>query len=462
MNIFPIHESNPEVLAHAIAKYSRSSKSMPDILSEIQEKNSSQFHEKFYVEYGHASIADMAPVALGIEGVSMYAALHITDHPLWNGQERSTRYQKFDINNLYDPFYGENKQWQEVMKGLGESYEIVLDAAQKTLYKHFPKPNGMSNGQYHSKIFARSCDVARFFIPLATKTNLGQVTSARTVGQQISHLLTLVDTYRATREVYSVAVDLGSAAYQVGGGLVNDAWDWDAAGKQWNQATQSSHVPSSSPPIMFGKDFSDYLSATLDYQVGEGSYSQYWKPSTDTDILKELMGDIRGYIPKEFQSAPYYLDLETDWGTYRDLHRHRRVVHFRQNLPKKIHYPAFFTYLRETLGAGHDDYWVVNDFWQQVNERDRTKILESTNRAIDLANEIEGIDRVYCLPLGASVRYLMKLDLAELKYIMELRSRPGGHPVYRKLMHTIYNHLPSHIADLINLTPIKPEDIFAR
>src|SRR5215218_3680668 len=93
----------PEVQAYDMAKYSRSAQSMLDSVREISSQQAEQFLNTFYFQYGHRSIADMAHVVLAVEQVSILAAIALVDEPLWDGQERSTRYQDFSRSGYETP-----------------------------------------------------------------------------------------------------------------------------------------------------------------------------------------------------------------------------------------------------------------------------------------------------------------------------------------------------------------------
>ena len=94
-DVYAIHGADPEVLAYAMAKYSRSSLSMKESLAEISSQRAEQFLNTFYFQYGHRSIADLAHIPFAIERLSLLAAISLVDETRWDGQERSTRYQNF-------------------------------------------------------------------------------------------------------------------------------------------------------------------------------------------------------------------------------------------------------------------------------------------------------------------------------------------------------------------------------
>ena len=105
-DVFAVHGADPEVLAFAMAKYSRSSLSMRESLAEISSQRAEQFLNTFYFQYGHRSIADLAHIAFAVERLSLLAAIVLVDEQRWDGQERSTRYQNFVASGWYLPEFG--------------------------------------------------------------------------------------------------------------------------------------------------------------------------------------------------------------------------------------------------------------------------------------------------------------------------------------------------------------------
>src|SRR5262252_10520713 len=100
-DVYAIHGADPEVLAYAMAKYSRSALSMKESLSEISSQRAEQFLNTFYFQYGHRSIADLAHIPFAVERLSILAAIAVVDEQRWDGQERSTRYQNFKKSGFY-------------------------------------------------------------------------------------------------------------------------------------------------------------------------------------------------------------------------------------------------------------------------------------------------------------------------------------------------------------------------
>ena len=78
-DVFAVHGADPEVLAYAMARYSRSALSMRESLAEISAQRAEQFLNTFYFQYGHRSIADLAHIAFAVERLSLLAAIVLVD-----------------------------------------------------------------------------------------------------------------------------------------------------------------------------------------------------------------------------------------------------------------------------------------------------------------------------------------------------------------------------------------------
>src|SRR5215211_6821788 len=101
--IYAVTGVPPEIQAYALAKYSRSSQGMLESIQELSQQKAEEFLDTFYFQYGHRSIADLAHLVFGLEQISILAAIDVVDEPVWDGQERSTRYQPFRKNGWHLP-----------------------------------------------------------------------------------------------------------------------------------------------------------------------------------------------------------------------------------------------------------------------------------------------------------------------------------------------------------------------
>ena len=191
--VFAVHGADPEILAFAMAKYSRSALSMRESLAEISSQRAEQFLNTFYFQYGHRSIADLAHIAFAVERLSLLAAIVLVDEQRWDGQERSTRYQNFLKSGWYLPDFGADtasaQLYTETIESLFATYQRTTAAVLEVLRGRVPRPDSLKPEAYERTLKARAFDVARYLLPLATNTSLGQIVSARTLEAQISRLL---------------------------------------------------------------------------------------------------------------------------------------------------------------------------------------------------------------------------------------------------------------------------------
>ena len=222
--VFAVHGADPEVLAFAMAKYSRSALSMRESLGEISAQRAEQFLNTFYFQYGHRSIADLAHIAFAVERLSLLAALVLVDEQRWDGQERSTRYQNFQKSGWYFPDFGEDTAsatlFGETIENLHAAYRSTSAAVLQVLRRRISLPGSMKPEAYERALKARAFDVARYLLPLATNTSLGQIVSARTLETQVSRLLS-----HPAAEVRHLGARLRDAA-------IGPAWNVNAAAAQ--------------------------------------------------------------------------------------------------------------------------------------------------------------------------------------------------------------------------------------
>src|SRR5258708_4726314 len=184
--VYAVHGADPEVLAYAMAKYSRSSLSMKESLREISSQRAEQFLNTFYFQDGHRSIADLAHVTFAIERLSLLAAISLVDEQRWDGQERSTRYQNFRKSGWYLPDFSTSPAnrivFTEAVEALFAEYHSSTETMLGGLKEQTPRPAEMKEEAYNPTLKARAFDVSRSFLPLATNPSPGQFVTPRRLG----------------------------------------------------------------------------------------------------------------------------------------------------------------------------------------------------------------------------------------------------------------------------------------
>ncbi|MBC8139224.1 MAG: FAD-dependent thymidylate synthase [Fibrella sp.] len=197
----------PELLAATGARYSRSDDGLEAILAKIDPENPDKSVDSIFkmVDYGHQSIADMAPVSLFMDGVSLLLAyLAWSLCPVAGGQESSTRYIRMGAEGLVDAdtlgipeeLRGE---WGQAMGDAFKAYaeavafwEGVADAnpdITRIPRKLLDDPSDRAKRAVARMRRNYAFDRARYFLPVAAKTNVMMVQSARAWVTLCQHLL---------------------------------------------------------------------------------------------------------------------------------------------------------------------------------------------------------------------------------------------------------------------------------
>lgn len=187
----------PELLAASGARYSRNNEGLGSILSKIDPANLDKSVDSIFrmVDYGHQSIADMVPVALFIDGISIWLAYYIWALcPTAGGQESSTRYLRISVDGLIPPealgiSEREIPAWREQMLNCFQAYQAALEiwedlARANPQIMGIPRSLLADSSEASQKKVARmrrnyAFDRARYFLPVSAATNVMLIMSAR-------------------------------------------------------------------------------------------------------------------------------------------------------------------------------------------------------------------------------------------------------------------------------------------
>jgi thymidylate synthase ThyX len=479
-DVYAIHGAEPEVLAYAMAKYSRSALTMRESLTEISSQKAEQFLNTFYFQYGHRSIADLAHIPFAVERLSLLAAISLVDETRWDGQERSTRYQNFRQSGWYTPELskGARKRYAAAVEELFKAYEEIGMGMFAALAQAIPQPKEMKSDSYARTIKARAFDAARYLLPLATNTSLGQIVNARTLEMQVSRLLS--SEFAETREL---GTRLRAAASDPAWNVLRDRLEEMAGEGNVDPAATAEILQELMPPVKAAPTLVKYAEPS-EYAMESrrelaqaarelmGDAPVYPAPIVDlldddedleveiaTSLLyphchysyRQLRGAVsalnearrneilklgtahRGRhdeLLRAFQAGHgFRFDILMDVGGFRDMHRHRRCVQLLQAFSDVHGYdepvcPGQPT-LEEAGLAGK--YKSAMDAallaYRELCDSDEPEPKQSAQ---------------YLLPLGVRCRALFKMDFAEALYISELRSGVAGHFSYRRVAWEMY------------------------
>ncbi|HBH81045.1 MAG TPA: alternative thymidylate synthase-like protein [Nitrospira sp.] len=479
----------PEKSAYALARYSRSPDSIEESIRWVHGHSSEKFWEQFYFDYGHASIADLGHVIICFEEISELAAIRLEDEPLWDGQAKSSRYQNFASSRWFVPgqIRGSETEalYEGILRSLGDVYRLLHEPLKQFLATREPRPESMKQADYDRTIAARAFDVTRYMLPLAAKTNVGQVVSIRTLEKQITRLLS-----SQLPELRAIGEDLKDACQrppvhvwselcgQTGGGLSDPLAPTLARHAKANvyQETVYADLARHAKEVLRGTGLDqpgpwgavesvelvdshhpvDEIVATLLYRVSQAPYRKILEVVREwTEKEKQATIEVatrqRGpydELIKEFRSGyAFIFDILMDIGAWRDMHRHRRCQQVQQNF---------------TTVHGYD---VPQSLIDAGLDQEYRQAMDAVRQDIDSLRKKDQEASLYAIPFGFKVRCLFKMDYAEAEYISKLRSGVKGHWSYRTVAWQMKQQLAKKfpfLGEQIQATPPDVEDALTR
>lgn len=478
----------PEKSAYALARYSRSPDSIEDSIRWVHGHSSEKFWEQFYFDYGHASIADLGHVIICFEEISELAAIRLEDEPLWDGQAKSSRYQNFASSRWFVPGQIRGSETEAVYEGilrsLSEIYRLLHDPLIAYLSERESRPEAMKPADYQRTIAARAFDVTRYLLPLAAKTNVGQVVSIRTLEKQITRLLS-----SQLPELRAIGEDLKDACQRAPVNLWNELCGQTSGVNDPLAPTLARHGKANAYQESVYSDLArhakevlrgtgldqpgtwgaveavelvdphhplDEIVATLLYRVSQAPYrkildvvrdwSEKEKQAT-IEVATRQRGPYDDLI-KEFRSGyAFTFDILMDIGAWRDMHRHRRCQQVQQNF---------------TTVHGYDVPPPLVDAGLDTEYR---QAMDAVRNDIELLKKKDQEASLYAIPFGFKVRCLFKMDYAEAEYIAKLRSGVKGHWSYRTVAWQMKQQISKKFPFLgegIQATPPDVQDALTR
>ncbi len=185
----------PAIMAFAGARYSRSALTAEQLFAEIHDtkdgkKSAQEKLANIFVNYGHASVGDMAMLFAYVEQIPRHLLMHFfCASSVGSGQERSSRYQDFSTSAgpewqqlLPDSLSSAEKatlaqRADELYKKAIRSYTEFLPKVTARFSEHFqPETEKKSHA---SALQARVFDTVRAFLPLGARTSAAYICSSR-------------------------------------------------------------------------------------------------------------------------------------------------------------------------------------------------------------------------------------------------------------------------------------------
>ena len=481
-NVFAI-KNLPEVIKGALfSKYSRSvlgfrtlllkefvgheEASFDQIASEslLKEQNGAiqraqNFYDRILDGYGDDSIGELGGAHLAIENISMLAAKVIEDCRIGGSPlEKSTRYVYFDQKRdgeflfVREPVLMTSAfrdDYVNTCNYLFEVYGELIPELTEIMEEKFPNDQGASRPAYVAAIRAKVLDCLRGLLPASTLTNMGFFGNGRFCEglMQKLHCESLSELQeigkRATTELMKVIPsfvrrsDPSHRHFQMiqqfkdkmVGGLKESA-------RKFNNLTSDKRGVEL---INYDPDSIYQVAAALLFPHTKSSLPELEKqlsvlPKEEIEEILEIAASARENrrhkSPRALEKASFTFEITADFGSYRDLQRHRILTQDRQLLTTDLGY-----YIPDDiLGTG-------------MEKKYRDALARAKQVYEKIAREFPE-EAQYVVPMAFNIRWYFHINLRALQWVCELRSTPQGHPSYRRvaqaMAHQVFEAMPEY------------------
>jgi thymidylate synthase ThyX len=416
----------PAVQATILAKYSRSPQSARDLIAQLSPDEADKFQEKWVVNYGHASVAELAAIPICFEGVSIVASKYLESWQRPGYSEKSTRYQEFSADSFITP-PGAPATMKQFARRFYDVYDKLGDRVRRRCAILMNKDPDDPETLKDRTVKARAFDNLRYLLPAGTGTNVAVEAFLRDIRSMVCGLRG-----HPNPEFKVLGDKLFDAASSICPTLLKHT-----------EPDNFQLLIKSLGPVSDNFDFqrpSWLVEMKHDCMSGSGQdeqnefkskvanfYGMTWEAFCKFMEARPEYAE----VPDIFKTIKITFDLTMDFGAFRDLQRHRRCEQFVEPL---------------TTNYG---YLVPDDIADSELELEYRDAMEW----ISLYEDTQVIHDVhlmqYMIPLGYLHRSRFQMDLKELYYIAELRTKPAGHISYRRISYEMYSLAKARCPELM-------------
>ena len=425
-----------EAIATLQACTTRDKKSLVSRINDIDKEDIERVIGTYFIGYGHDSIGQLGSILIYFENLSMIATKAIQNNPLYNGQENSTRYPDVKqtmeeyLNNLsvFDPI--DNDISRELIEEWLDFYKDLFITIKETLLEKYKVKYGileLTKSEIRA-IECKVCDITRGYLLSGTNTVCTWYGTIHQIKQHCERLLT----HESVEVRNLISTLLCQLEFKYPNSFTFDNTEkhsdtsFDEA-KYWQYVNQYSDF--SIGEIVDTKD-DIYKDIKTNWLNG------YNLKLLDIKKLKEYsqiynLRPKKTMLPRELAKfGNISLNCTLDFGSYRDIQRHRSLIVDVPKLTKFNLHPFYF----QTV-----NYCLKSDI--VIEERILNKLINLQSKTITFINNIPNSYKQYYIPMGCLVDFDIVGQLPYLVYLLELRSGKTVHPTCRWLIAEIYNHL---------------------
>ena len=465
-----------------MSRYSRTDKTMRRIfLNEFanNSKRGEEFYQKILLEYGDDSVAELGEAQVAVEWISNIAAKKIEDHRIGLSYlEKSSRYVAYDrkVNGRYkyhreekvmaSPYadqyiqtcdyafdtYSKNIQpMQKFIKEIKPIEDFLFFdslSKQEVLYGNLNSSTDIESARrvYESTIKAKTLDVLRSILPASTLTNLGITGNGRAFEYLLSTMFAsdLAEIKLLAGHLYAeldiiIPAFIKRANDKYGQSLQRYIIDTKKAISVIAQQSLTGIEIDSSPQNVKLLNYEDNFEAEVkvasailyDSAVGHSleKIIHYIKSAPEHERHKVIQtftkfrNNRRQRPGRAFEMTQYTFELFTNFGMFRDLHRHRILTMERQLLSTKHGYDI----PPEIYGLD-----ILKDF---------KDCMYKSHEVYEMIVKKEPEEAQYVVNFAYKYPYFMQINLREACHMIELRTIPQGHPDYRTVCQEMFRQI---------------------
>ena len=352
--VYPLdaRQLTEEQIAVAFAMTSRRPESFDEIAQQVTQEKAADFHERWVLGYGHASVAEHAVLHLAVENISRIACDTLEDNRLASYTEKSSRYQVFPKSYYHIPSELDhqpalNKIYWETCDALFRDYQRCIDDCVQYLPAQHPQRDQERTGAYNLRLRRIATDSCRLLLPAASLTNVGVTANARVLEHAISKLLS-----SELEEERELGEELRERSQSITPTLIKYADVVPYLSQTSRAQKQISRNAEPEPPdslfegsspvrvslVEWDEQAEEKLAAALVYRYSSRSYSQVWR-----QVLEMGAEERQGIIARctaslgphdapvrEFELVGYTFEFSMDYGAYREFKRHRMMSYVPQ------------------------------------------------------------------------------------------------------------------------------------
>ena len=379
--VYPLdaHDLTEEQIAVAFAMTSRRPEPFDEIAQQVSQEKAADFHERWVLGYGHASVAEHAVVHLAVESISRLACDGLEDNRLASYTEKSSRYQVIAPGQYYFPQELEKeselgKLYQGTCHRLFEGYQELIDSCMDHLTSRNPQREKERDTGYNLRLRRIATDSCRAVLPAATLTNVGVTANARVLEHAISKLMSSeLDEERqlgqelrvqgqkiaptlikyADRNLFLAGIS--GTQQSMSRGYLSNTVGVSSVDKQGGNVSPASEDPPPAGPgsasakvnlVHWDRQAEDKLAAALLYRHSGLAYDEVWQrvlemsPENKQEILDWCFVDLGHHdsAVRESELVDYTFEFVLDYGAYREFKRHRMMSYLPQPLTTDLGY----------------------------------------------------------------------------------------------------------------------------